>query len=114
MVHGHSQSIDQGCVSTDSPLLCAKAFVCTGHVSVAPFTEAHVVHDHYQCIDPGCVCEGRVPATVFRLAPSQESESPSAMQAWLQQAQTDSPIDQVPDVMIETGVFKVKPPVTQG
>ena len=34
------------------------------------------------------------------------------MNAWLEEAQTDSPIDQVPDVVIDTGVFKVRPLVT--
>ena len=67
-----------------------------------------MAYDHYQCIDQG-LCSGHVPATAFRLAPSQDGETPSAMHAWLEEAQTDSPINQVPDVVIETGVFKVRP-----
>ena len=54
-----------------------------------------------------CVYTGQVAASPFRLIPSRDGESPSGMHAWLEKAQTDSPIDQVPDVSIETGVFKV-------
>lgn len=62
--------------------------------------------------DEGCVCSGQVPAAPFRLGSSQDNQHPSAVHAWLEQAHTDSPIDQVPDVVIETGVFKVHSPVT--
>ena len=64
--------------------------------------------------DEGYVCSGQVPAAPFQMRTTQNDQSPSAVHAWLEQAQTDSQIDQVPDVVIETGVFKVhsQPPFT--
>ncbi|KAL3162641.1 14 kDa phosphohistidine phosphatase, variant 2 [Trebouxia sp. C0009 RCD-2024] len=50
--------------------------------------------------------KGQVAASLFRLVLGKDAESPGPMHAWLQEAQTHSPLDQIPDVTIETGVFK--------
>lgn len=63
----------------------------------------------------GTICDdmahvtGQVPASLFRLVSGKDGQSPSAIHAWLKEAQTDSPLDNIPNVTIEPGVFKVAP-----
>ena len=48
-----------------------------------------------------------MPSTNFRLYSGKDGKAGEAMTMWLDQTHSDSPLDQIPDVAIETGIFKV-------
>ena len=54
-----------------------------------------------------CLAAGQVPSTNFRLYSGKDGKAGEAMTMWLDQTHSDFPLDQIPDVTIETGIFKV-------
>ena len=54
-----------------------------------------------------CLLVGTAPKSPFSFFPGESSEARRTITSWLDQVKSESPLDLIPDVAIETGVFKV-------